>query len=254
MYQKIDKIQDVQSAIKDESLVAFDVDLTLLVPDHQIGMPQWSYTRIEHYLKEGHNSHTAFRMAVVDLLAVYNLVKFQPAEPHTARFLEALREKNVDIIGLTARGLELSHATHLHLRDNQMRFADRFEEQKERILKHPDLVRAISLDEGVIYTSGQHKGMALDAVLKSMEYPLRHLVFVDDEVRNLDKMHDFCSHHNWNCSLFLYTGAHPLVNDFDLQVANKRWSWLKSQLQKDHDPLSLEGHATVTLEGKARVL
>ncbi|MFK7872178.1 MAG: DUF2608 domain-containing protein [Oligoflexales bacterium] len=239
-YKIIPYIKHIQPEIKEHSLVAFDIDLTLLVPAQSVGMPQWVKARQDHLLRIYSDPQEAYDRLTADFSGVYNLLGFLPAEKETASFLSQLKQKNIATTALTARSLSLMHATRLHLKDNGVTFNSPFHSphtgHHTRILEPHEtpekkLHHHVAIDRGVVYSSGQHKGMVLEHAIQRSKYDLKHLIFVDDEPHNLYKVSETCKQQNWDCSLFLYTGTRNHIDNFDLQVANKEWEKLRSKIR-----------------------
>ena len=237
-YQSISNIRQLETSLQANSLVVFDIDLTLLVPSQAVAMPQWVSAREKHLLKIYSDKSEAYDRLAADFSGVYNLVSFRPAEKDTAKFLESLnggklqRKKSYDTLALTARGFGLIQATRIHLKDNDLKFSGHFIENRQpQFFNHQDLHNPIALDRGVVYSSGQHKGMVLEKVITATNYPLKHLIFIDDEPHNLYKMAEVCGLKNWNCSLFHYAGTIEEVKRFDLDIANSQWEQLKRKIR-----------------------
>lgn len=174
---------------KDDVLVVFDIDDTLLV--------------IEHCIHNGKRTRGIGKL--------YHCPS-EHTEKNLSRKIKELQEKGIDTLALTARGKNLVKATERELSRRHGRkpkfdfnfgpFRDReesFKVAKTRrckrsetppCLKEGEFTDRALLKKGVFYASGSHKGLGLQAILDRDQRSYSGIVFIDDRKKNTKNMSD----------------------------------------------------------------
>lgn len=186
------KIEDIEaSAGKENLLVVFDVDDTLLVIDHCT-----------------HNGKPTKGIG-----KLFNCPSF-PTEDDLAARLKALQARGIKTLALTARGSNLIRATQRELARQDMSFLGLPYEQnleievpKKKCKKdeEPPCLSTKKFIDGVMYAQGSHKGTVLKILLEELGDSYSHIVFIDDRKYNVEDMAEtYDSSAEITAYLFLY--------------------------------------------------
>lgn len=197
----------------EQILVVFDIDNTLLTTTIDLGGDAWFLWQEEKLKNNDTQDLVAPNFA--GLLEVqgylYALGKMTPPETMTPQMMRSFQEQGHPVFMLTSRGAEYTSFTQRELARNgyaadltapgpQGGFAGRFlpyniqqPEQScltQQEVKDWGLKAALpsSYNEGVFYTSGQHKGAMLRALLCRIHKNYAAIVFVDDSEKHVDRV------------------------------------------------------------------
>lgn len=152
------------------SLYVFDIDNTLLITNENKFGSDWWYeqTKANPELKLKVNSSCLF-----DVLTplFYSTFSTTPVFPDQAGVMDLLEGETHKTIALTSRGYSpiVASATELELTENKFDFLD-----KDSL----GLENGVVLLNGVIYTRGQNKGVALLEYLET--HPYANIYYFDD--------------------------------------------------------------------------
>ncbi len=227
----------------DKVLVVFDIDNTLLTLDQDLGGEAWF--RWQRSLLEANGPHE-LRVAedFVGLLeaqgVIYSLSRMKPTEPMVPAFLDRLEAKGFRVIALTARGTQLRDSTVRQLSGEEIRFqapircglplcakrgritGDQVLAAAQKALTAEQVAafdlekpREISVSDGVMMVTGQHKGAMLQLLLASAPDPsIKAIVFVDDGLDNVENMEAAFARSDIELAAFHYVHLKADVADF----------------------------------------
>ncbi|MFK7873279.1 MAG: DUF2608 domain-containing protein [Oligoflexales bacterium] len=210
-FQEIFKIQEIEPSLKERSLVVFDLDLTLIHPNGSLALPQAFDAQIQKIINaDDINRKRSTNCLIAEYSASLAFTSFNLIEEDSPIFLKSLIENyNCETLGLTARGLETVSSTNIHLQTHNIQFSNKIKYSYEKEFFHnPNFREPILMSQGVVYASGQHKGLTLKHILDAKAHTPEHIVFIDDTVKNIHQMNQTCIENNWSCSLFLYKRMH----------------------------------------------
>ncbi len=201
--------EQVNAHGRENVLVVFDIDNTLLSMDTDLGSDAWFEWQAELIKKGQLENAVADSMAgLIEAQAtLYYLGKMSETEPAVDEVVKTFQNAGVSVIALTARGPVTRTATVRELRRNGIEFARRGLGQEQKggspflpytrtslneigisnaevsqwKLKEP---REVSFSEGVFMASGQHKGAMLRILLAQSGAKFSSIVFVDDKEKN----------------------------------------------------------------------
>jgi hypothetical protein len=142
-----------------ENVVIFSIDNVLLSSDYQISTRQWFYHRIDLYQKKGLNDRDAVDRAIAEWTAVLSLVPQTIVDPKAPEVLEKLKKNQIRFLGLTSRGVGLSSRTIQHLKSFNIDLSSGATSQSDLPLMLGE--KLLLYRNGVLFTSGSHKVMAL---------------------------------------------------------------------------------------------
>lgn len=169
----ISQIKEIESQIEEDSLIAFDLDNTLLTSNTYFGSIRWENSLISDFEKEGVSYEEAHERACLIWNRAQPEIKLKLIEEESPDFIKRWKKTSC-VIGLTARSLNLKDLTHEGLKSNKISFTP--------FLNH----KLDILHKGVLYCSYMPKSKALkkfiDEVLAKKP---KKIVVVDDKKENL---------------------------------------------------------------------
>lgn len=174
----------------------FDIDNTVLALNQNLGSIQWF--RWQQKLINGDIKQDRVADTVLELLdkqlQIYQLSKSSPPELSIPIQLKHLQAKGHPVMFHTSRNTDVRDITERELQKNNLiplkitigpkgGYPGRFTYSHE-----PNEQRLVSFQNGIYMTAGQDKGLwLLNLFNKTNEFP-KHVVFVDDEVQNLQNV------------------------------------------------------------------
>ena len=189
-------------------LIVYDIDNTLLAMNQDLGSDQW-FTWQES-LKEKDAKRVADNFA--GLLSaqgtLFALSHMTTPEKQTALVVTDLQQKGFKSIVLSSRGTEFRNATQQELKRNHLEFfaqaigpqgglpstfkpfdgVDLGFNDVEKNMYKVDSQRDISYQDGIVLSSGQHKGAILRAIIKRFDYSPKAIVFIDDQKKHTERV------------------------------------------------------------------
>lgn len=247
-YKTIMHLSDVAHYVKTELmakqhipakqiLVVFDDDNTLLTtPKHcptpsaltcqYLGGAAW-YQWQEHLLKTNPDSPFLVAKSIAGLDRVntllFAMMPMQPTEPDVPSLLRTLQRMHVSVMIETARSPDTAAVTwnqllRNHVALNEHPIVDRaayYSLPAKRCGRAEWGDQPVSVEEGVLYTSGRDKGRMLSCLLgyKPERSPYRAIVMVDDGAKNLVNIHKALNKH-YTLALFRYAALDKKVHAF----------------------------------------
>ena len=174
MIFNICQIKEIESHIEENSLIAFDLDNTLITSQSYIGSILWENKLISNFQNEGLSYEEAHEQACILWNQIQNDVKLIPIEKQSPDLIKKWKETS-DVIGLTARSLTIKDLTHKGLISNNISFTSFPKHTLEQLHK------------GVLYCSHRSKS---DVLLRFIDEVLRKkpkkIIFADDKKENLE--------------------------------------------------------------------
>ena len=255
---KIEELKKQYTA--SEILVVFDIDNTLLTTESDLGGDAWFIWQ-EEKLK---NKDPQDRVAIDfdGLLRVqgylYSLNHMNPAEAMTPNFMRRLQDQGHAVFMLTSRGSEFLNFTQRELSRNGYEasltapgprggYAGKFlpydlQNPEKSCLKAEELAawglkesKPSVYSEGVFYTSGQHKGAMLRALLCKVRKSYKAIVFVDDTEKHVDRILLAYQRYNVNVQSMRYGAMDAQVERFkksDKKQVIEAWAVLKAAFEQ----------------------
>ena len=174
---------------KENVLVIFDIDNTILAMEQDLGSDQWYDWQKE---LQGHDSCdkrlVANRLAAAG--ALYYASAMRPTQANAAQIVRDIQGSGFTVFALTSRGHAFRLSTFRELRRNGFNFRD---SAPGPIGGFPETykpgadARAVRYEDGVMLTAGQHKGDMLASLLAKTGHPKPGvLIAADDKPGNLD--------------------------------------------------------------------
>lgn len=217
----------------DQVLLVFDIDNTLLTGEEDLGSDVWYQWQTGVYPELSPTGDDALKgqclLNAIGLL--YELSPMKPTEPQVPDMLQDWAARGFTIMALTSRGpafraateRELSLATsskgqsllttlssHALAPLGEPTPTYRFPVISKGKSRQSDNAKAIQREmsymNGVMMTSGMHKGSMLEVILQKTNRHFNAIIFVDDTRKNVDRLKEsFDKRENIDLSVVYYT-------------------------------------------------
>lgn len=230
-----DTVRLVEQVGRENVLVVFDIDNTLLAMEQDLGSDQWY-----EWQKQLASADQCSPQIVGNRFAVQGAVYFASAMRRTqedgADQVRAIQDQGVAVISLTSRGPDYQLQTFRELRRNHFSFSfsgigPRGGYDKPFIPVENG--RPSLYQDGVFLTAGQHKGQMLQALLvKTGTRMPSVIVMADDKQENLDAVKQTFSALNIPVHAWRYAGEDENVRAFDAVQADRHWQSIEESLRK----------------------
>lgn len=245
----------------DRVLFVVDVDNTLLAMDQALGSDQW-FEWQDHLI--ANEPQSPYRVAddFPGLLRVQGILfasgTMHAPQPDLPQLVAEIQDLGVPTLVLTSRGDDYRASTLRELDRNGYNFREtspaiRLFRNRAEIdetcvrwipydVEAPDEAglsaaevehfalspepREISYGDGLVMSSGQHKGAILLALLHLMPSEYDAIVFVDDNLKNVHRVYDALVQRDIECSVFHYKREEPNVKRFvygDKSSVDRQW-------------------------------
>jgi hypothetical protein len=221
-------------------LLVTDIDNTLLAMPQGLGSDQW-YDWQKHLAESNPCDPLLAGPRFPVQGALYFASTMRPTQADASAQFQRVQQAGVPVIALTSRGVDYRLATFRELRRNGFSFAYSSIGAPGGFAE--DYVpaggsRPARYEDGVVLSSGQHKGTVLRDLIDRTDTPMPAvIVFVDDKQANIDAVNETFSAlgvpvHSWR-----YSGEDLNVARFDTAQAARLWDALRPALLAIQDLL-----------------
>lgn len=230
-----DVIELVDRAGREDVLVVFDIDNTLLAMEQGLGADQWYYWQKDLDKNDRCNpDNVGNRFAVQG--ALFFVSAMRPTQPDAAEQVRTIQDLGAPVFALTSRGMEYQLQTFRELRRNGFSFSYSAIGPSGGYQKPfmPVTDGRFSLyQDGVFLTAGQHKGEMLRALLQKTGTAMPDvIVMVDDKQENLNAIKETFAPLEVPVHAWRYTAEDENVKNFDAQEAASQWKLLEEPLRR----------------------
>jgi len=214
--------------VDNETLIVLDIDNTLLETKQALGSDQWFYHHFKDYIAQGMSSEEALERALPEWEAIQNLTDVQLVEPGTAQTVAALQEKGYTVIGLTTRGLGMSKLAVQQLKKLGINLVTTAptKEQVFFINEHemyPNDPHGVIFHQGILFTSGSHKGHAFSTLLEKLDLHPKKVVFINDKASHLKPVEEACVAKGIPFVGLRYGATDARVKGYNHEVGRLQW-------------------------------
>ena len=242
-----------------KSLLVLDLDNTVLTMDDALGGVAWyDWQQLLEQTDEREPGEIKNELAVQGIL--YATRDMSLTEQGLDARIASLKDADVDVIALTARGPQFRDATLEQLARNGVDFslfpecgpplcnrrgtidAGHVEAVAEAAFGREALVehgfksgRPLSMSQGVAMVAGQNKGIVLALLLRSWAKSYDSIVFVDDAAKNIEQMTAFAPFIGTNLTIVHYTRFEEQVRRFfespeEQRIVTEQWERMRDAL------------------------
>lgn len=240
-----DVLQLSEKTDRNNILVVFDIDNTLLAMEQGLGSDSW-YEWQKSLSEEDICSpqYVGDRFAAQG--ALYFASAMRPTQEDGADQVRAIQDQGLKVIALTSRGMDFQLQTFRELRRNNFRFSFSAIGPAGGYIEAFVPVengRPSLYEDGVFLTAGQHKGQMLYALLEKTGTRMPAvIVMVDDKQKNLDAIKETFSALDVPVHAWRYAGEDKNVREFNPEVANQLWSTINIPLREIQQALGPDNY------------
>ena len=221
-----DVLDLVERIGKENVLVVFDIDNTILAMEQGLGADQWyEWQRDLNTHDKCNSQNVGNRFAVQG--ALFFAIAMRPTQEDAAEQINTIQDSGAPVIALTSRGQDYRLQTFRELRRNAYSFTQSAIGPSGGYAESFNPIengRPSRYEDGVFLTAGQHKGLMLNALLEKTGTELPHVIIMaDDKQKNLDAVIETFSAMEIPVHAWRYNGEDENVRSFDPELANHQW-------------------------------
>ena len=243
---------------KEEVIVVYDIDNTLLAMNQRLGSDQW-FSWQAAKITAG-DLTDAVAKDIPGLLSVqgtlYALGSMHAPDKETPAIVNELQQNGFHNLVLTSRGFDFRDATLRELSKNGYHFGKTTIHPQEGFagtylpyelsnisnygLSEDDVKKfklgnpnPVSFMDGIFMTAGQHKGVMLRTLLWKTDHLFKAILFVDDQQKHCTRMHDAFDSQGVDVVTIRYSKEDDHVKEFELSDKSQvieEWEILKNIL------------------------
>ncbi|HBL98654.1 TPA: hypothetical protein DDZ86_03355 [Candidatus Dependentiae bacterium] len=193
------------------AIVAVDLDNTTLKAGNPKATDEWFSEKIKEYTAQGLTSDQAVARIMPEHLQAHRTTKVTPVDVDVKPLIDALQHKNVHVIALTARNLDFVNISLRQLHDIKIDLTPKGHtngaiERWELCYKLGGLPKDAYYIPGIIFASGNDKGMVFEHFLRQLKYRPHLVIFVDDSANNIKAVDQMCKRLGIKkCACFMLT-------------------------------------------------
>lgn len=228
--EEISSIDEVVPYVEEENvLLVFDIDNTLITTAQELGSPQW----FNHMLSQQPYSTLSQADAKKMLAPMWHRIllktEIKPVETNTELVVAQLQRKNIKIIGITNRDVELAYPTIQQLSSVRIDFST-----KHATFADFDLVDLPHIGKYIngIFFIGLRNDLtdSFIALLNNLPYQPSKIIFVDDDLKNLEAVEQALKTSDIQFLGLRYSFLDDKAASFNPAVAAIQWQYFNKIL------------------------
>jgi histidinol phosphatase-like enzyme len=205
---------------EDGVLFLYDIDNTLVKLTQMLGSDQWFYHRYQTLVNEMDSKQEALDKALAEWTSIQYISKIHEVEEGSSAIIKAQQKQGVTLIGFTTRGLALSRCTTRQLKSIGIDFSHTAPTKDDMFFRN---TQSIIFREGVLFTSGTHKGKTLCTFLEKLNIKPSKIVFINDKATHLSQVEEACEEMGIPFIGLRYNYLDEEVARFDSKIADKQF-------------------------------
>lgn len=211
---------EITQYVTPDTLVILDIDDTLLIPAQALGTDVWFRERLKHYQDQEEKPLIALDKALAEWEAVRQLTRVVLVEKGTDEVVKSLQKNHTVVMGLTTQGLALATCTinQLASLNIDLSLTAPYKDDYYFMNRLGVLYR-----QGILFTSGTDKGVALLKFLDAAGFCPKHIVFINDKEAHLKDVEKSVIERKIDYDGLRYSYSDQRVNTYDKQIANIQW-------------------------------
>ena len=221
-----------------ETLVAFDIDSTLLLPAQMLGSDAWIVDQVKQAKAAGEDSRAAMDRIIGTWVRIQELTSVVPVEPETAALVAAAQQSGLRLMGLTARASTMAKVTGAQLHSAQI-FFDRSAVSPKSFSFGAEggwyeggiVYGGWKSKEGHLLT--REKGPLLVEFLRRLKLKPAKVLFVDDRASNVESVDRALAEAKIPCDCVRYSAADGQYAAYDPAVAAVQQTWMEKLLSDE---------------------
>lgn len=179
-------VTDVLKFCSYNSLVAFDLDNTVIRPTHveDLGSDQWFANLFQYAIEVLSDPEQARLLTLALTDYIQGLIDVKPVDANTPEIIKRLQDIKIPVLGLTGRGIGIANTTFDQLHKINVSFTKYSPgiKMKLNVPEYPN--REVYYQDGIIFCDGADKGKCLIEFFKQQKLKY-NVVMMDDVKKNL---------------------------------------------------------------------
>jgi hypothetical protein len=208
--------------IDKDTLILLDIDDTLLIPNQMLGCDEWFIHRMDELHALGMPKGQALEKTIAEWESIRHITDMHIVEEGNDIIVQRLQDEGYSVMGLTTQGIALATRTHQQLNVNNFdltRSAPNADGVYFSLQGHGVLYR-----NGVLFTSGRHKGKALLNLLKAWDLKPKHVVFINDKESHLKEVQESLENQGIAFTGLRYAFSDQKKSEFNWQIASYQFN------------------------------
>lgn len=238
--------EEILNHANQKTLILFDIDNVILCPVQVLGSDPWFRYYKERLKDEGRTDKEALAIAVDMLHRVYHKTRVKLIEKKTTSVIENLQKRKIAVIAMTTRSSEVADCTINHLTSLGIDLKrSRPIAQNFMLPDCPDVL----FQDGVLFTTGTHKGTAFLSFLKRVNFEPECVVFINDKASHLREVEEACETRKIRFVGLRYAGADEMVKNFKPAIADLQQRYFTGIVPDEIADSLVELHAEMVQSG-----
>lgn len=205
---EISHLDEMTSHITPQTLIVFDIDNTIYHSKQYLGSDEWFGHRCQQH---------GLDQALSEWMAVQNITDVVPVEEHVATYIADLQQKGYTVMGLTTRGLGMALCTTRQLGSLGVHLGKSAPSQDEHFFTNG---LGILYRQGILFTSGTHKGICFKKLMELIDYQPKRVVFINDKASHLKPVEEVCLQQGIDFTGLRYGYIDATVEAFRPEIAD----------------------------------
>lgn len=183
---EVKNFKEINTYVTPGTLVVLDIDDTLLIPVQTLGTDVWYRYQLDKHKKEGLSPSEALEKTLAEWEGIRHLTKIKIVEEGTDQVIKNLQAQGRPVMGLSTQGLALATRTVQQL--NSLNIDLSLTPPMKDDLYFINGSHGVLYRNGIMFTSGTHKGKALEYLLNKACYRPQQVVFINDKASHLKEL------------------------------------------------------------------
>lgn len=213
-------IEDINEALRfapEDTLIATDIDNTMMLPRQWLGSEAWFDAEVRHAQASSGSRQEAIDKARRKYIKIHQVSQAIPVEEQTPALISELQRAGYRTLGLTARSPLLAGRTHKQLADVGIDFRSTAIYPDSVVTK---LEKASGYYQGIMFVTENDKGEALFTLLDKIHQTYKHVIFIDDRLENVEKVLAACHLRGIAATGFYYQAARERMSQYEPELAD----------------------------------
>ncbi|MBS0622295.1 MAG: DUF2608 domain-containing protein [Verrucomicrobia bacterium] len=208
---------EVLSWVKEDTLVVLDIENTLIRPSHYLGSTSWGWAYVDHLKGQGYTKEQAQEETRALMKEIVQQSDYVPVQPQIPGVVNQLQTLGLEVMGLSNRPPSWGFATTDGLASVGIDLLKTAPVQGTFVMPHREDLQFI---EGTLYISDMgDKGEGLIDFLEIVARRPARVLFVDDRLRNVERVHAALVRAGIECVAIHYNGAVEWKRKYDSAIA-----------------------------------
>lgn len=214
---EIQSMTEILPYVEPEALLVLDIDETLLTTEQMAGGDRWFEHSIKTWQDQGFSHEEAIVKTFPTYLNLQSATAVRSIECCTPAIIHWIQKQGITVIGLTSRNTGLAYATIRQLHSLEINLSKSpIKIDPLDISAHPPLFYF----EGILFTQDLNKGEILGNLAKYAKYELKKVLFVDDKLKYVEQVGEYCEARGIPYIGFRYGGSDDSLRMYDHGVAS----------------------------------